>query len=86
MRPPSTAPNMMNIQDVMELLVVSKPIVYRLVARNQFPEPYRIGNACKWIAADVYRWLGENRGISQEPAQLKAAKDARRSKDEGIAA
>ena len=86
MLPPSTAPNMIAVKGVMELLAVSKPTIYRLIAKNSFPPPFKIGACCKWFTADVYGWLDDNRGVAEEPPQLKSAKKTRRSKSENIAA
>lgn len=55
---PGVAPeDLAGLQEIAEMLGVTKPTAYRYIARNDFPEPLgQISTGRVWLRRDVQRW------------------------------
>ena len=51
-------PVLLRISEVVQLLGISKPTVYRLMNEGEFPRPIRLSKArVAWLQADLDKWL-----------------------------
>lgn len=58
-------PILLRIGEVVDLLEISKPTVYRLMNEGEFPRPIRLSKArVAWLQADLDKWL-ESRPTSE---------------------
>ena len=58
-------PVLLRISEVVQLLGISKPTVYRLMNEGKFPRPIRLSKArVAWLHADLEKWL-ESRPTSE---------------------
>lgn len=58
-------PVLLRIGEVVQLLGISKPTVYRLMNEGEFPRPIRLSKArVAWLQADLETWL-ESRPTSE---------------------
>ena len=50
------------IQEVVQMVGLSKPTIYRMAREGQFPRPVKIGvRASGWRKSEVERWAEERR-------------------------
>ena len=53
-----TPDRLMSIQEVVEMVGLSRATIYDMVKRNKFPPPYRAGlRAARWRMSDVQKWI-----------------------------
>ena len=52
---------MLTVKDVATLLLVTTKTVRRMVEKQEFPEPIRVGKSDRWTLGDVRRWQLEQR-------------------------
>lgn len=58
------AGTILRIIDLVEFLSLSKPTIYRLIKRGQFPIPIKLGSqAVGWLKKDVELWLEDRIAI-----------------------
>ena len=49
---------LLKIDEVAELIRLSRPSIYRLMASGSFPKPVQVGSrAVRWRRADVEEWI-----------------------------
>ena len=52
-RDPNIRPLTLDVNEVAQLLGVSKRTVYRLLDAGQIPKPLKLGNATRWRRTDI---------------------------------
>lgn len=70
----SSTDALLSIKDVMSRVRCSRPTVYRMMARAQFPKPaLRCGpRFTRWAARDVNAWLANPQGWIEANTKLVA--------------
>ena len=53
----TTDADLMNVHEVLARLTVSRTTLYSLLAKQQFPQPIRLGRCCRWPRSEVEGWL-----------------------------
>ena len=53
----TTERDLQTIDAVLDLLTVTRPTLYRFIARQSFPLPLKIGGGNRWRADEVWEWL-----------------------------
>ena len=49
---------LLTIQEVVQMVGLSRASIYAMVKRDKFPGPYRAGTrAARWKSSDVQRWI-----------------------------
>ena len=49
---------LIKIDEVLSMCGVSKPHIYRMISRGQFPAPVRVGpRAARWRLSEVKKWI-----------------------------
>ncbi len=60
---PSGAGRFLRIADVVATTGISRPTIYRLLAREEFPRQHTLTTRCVgWWESDVAGWLRDRRG------------------------
>jgi len=44
------------LPELIKMLGISKPSIYRLIKDNQFPKPVKLGNSSVWPTSTVHLW------------------------------
>jgi prophage regulatory protein len=57
---------------------ISKPYIYLLISKNQFPRPIKVGRASMWLRSEVVAWVSA-RVIERDSAALKSTSQKKRS-------
>ena len=55
----ATEMRFLRIADVLERVPVSRPTIYRLIERREFPRPVKIGSTSLWPEHEVDQWMNE---------------------------
>jgi predicted DNA-binding transcriptional regulator AlpA len=63
-------PQLLSVNEVAELLCLSKRSVWRYAATGRLPPPLRLGGVARWNASELRRFV----------AQLEAAREVRKQK------
>lgn len=50
-------PQMIDVREVATILKVSTRSVWRLVAREELPQPLRAGRSVRWRLSDIESWI-----------------------------
>ena len=60
-------PHLLRLPEVIELLSISKPTIYRMIQAGQFPRPLRLGaRASRWREDEIAQWIAtRERGGSE---------------------
>lgn len=45
------------VDDILELIPVSRPMIYALMARHDFPKPVKVGARSLWDKDEVQAWI-----------------------------
>lgn len=54
----SASPELMLLPDVMDYTTLSKPVIYRLMKRDEFPLPVQLApNRVAWRTVEVKEWV-----------------------------
>lgn len=48
---------LISVEDILVKLPVSRPMIYALIARHDFPKPLKIGARSLWDEAEVQAWI-----------------------------
>jgi prophage regulatory protein len=57
-RPDTTRENFMRMPEVLKCTRLSRPTIYRRMAKGEFPKAVQIGaNSVAWRASDIDRWM-----------------------------
>lgn len=59
----TTAQGIARMPEVMRMVGLSKPSIYRMIAAGKFPASVRLGDvAVGWLRAEVAQWIAERVG------------------------
>mgnify|MGYP001766195995 CR=1 FL=1 len=47
---------LIRIDAVLALVPISRPTIYRLIKKGEFPKPLEIGSSRAWVAAEIEQW------------------------------
>lgn len=47
----------LRIKDVLRKVPVSRPTIYRMIEKNEFPRPVKIGSVSLWPENEVNDWM-----------------------------
>jgi len=62
---PDPGPTMLTADQLVERLQVSRPTLYRLIKRGDFPPPVKVGGCSRWPATDLDEFIMASRGDSE---------------------
>jgi len=63
--PPQTLDRLIKLPEVIEMTGIGKTMIYRLVRRGDFPQPYKPGGyASRWSEAEIRAWRESQRQAS----------------------
>jgi prophage regulatory protein len=48
---------LISLPEVVHRTGMCRSIVYRLVSRDQFPRPVKVGRSTRWVDVEVDRWI-----------------------------
>ena len=48
---------LIQVDDILELIPVSRPMIYALMARHDFPKPVKFGARSLWDKDEVNAWI-----------------------------
>lgn len=54
---PADETKFIRMRDVLDSVPVSRPTIYRMMSRNEFPRAIRIGSTSFWVKAEVDEWM-----------------------------
>lgn len=49
----------LRIRQVLALVPVSRPTIYRMMERGEFPKALRIGSSSLWVEAEINKWMND---------------------------
>ncbi len=49
----------LRIGDLTATLPISRPTIYRMIQKNEFPKPFKLGSASVWIKREVDEFMEE---------------------------
>lgn len=55
----ATETRFLRIKDVLDRVPVSRPTIYRLIKKREFPEPLSIGSSSLWVEAEIEQWMND---------------------------
>ncbi|PZR90327.1 MAG: transcriptional regulator [Stutzerimonas stutzeri] len=47
----------LRLKDLLERVPLSRPTIYRLVKKRDFPQPVKLGAASVWIESEIEQWV-----------------------------
>jgi len=47
------------IATVLTITGISRPYIYLLISRNEFPRPVKLGRASAWLRSEVLQWVAD---------------------------
>lgn len=51
---------LIKLDQVMAIVGLGKTLIYRLVGKDAFPQPLKLGsNASRWSEAEIFSWIAE---------------------------
>ena len=53
---------LLTVDELAQLLQVSRSSIYRLLARHELPQPIRLGRCVRWRPADLAVWQRDRGG------------------------
>lgn len=56
---PADETRFLQIKDVLQRIPVSRPTIYRLMAKGEFPKCVTIGSSSLWVKSEINNWLTE---------------------------
>ncbi|AEG53102.1 helix-turn-helix transcriptional regulator [Sinorhizobium meliloti] len=56
---PADTTRFLRIGDILDRVPVSRPTIYRLMKKNEFPKCVTIGSSSLWIESEVDAWMQE---------------------------
>lgn len=56
---PTEAIRFLRIKEVLARVPVSRPTIYRLMDKDEFPKAVRIGSSSRWVESEINNWLIE---------------------------
>lgn len=57
--------SLMSMNELAEMLKISKPTLYALIRNNDLPSGYRIGRRCRvWTREEIEAWLLSKKGVA----------------------
>ena len=51
--------NLINIKSVLKLVPVSRPTIYRMMQKGEFPRPVEIGASRFWLEREIADWKSD---------------------------
>lgn len=51
------APTLLCMKLLLRHVPISRPTIYRLVARDEFPKPVKLGKGSFWVEQEVKDWM-----------------------------
>lgn len=51
-----TETKLIKIDTVLSLVPISRPTIYRLIKKGEFPKPLEIGSSRAWVEAEIEQW------------------------------
>jgi prophage regulatory protein len=64
----NTAPRFIRLPEVMRRVGLSRPQVYKLISKDRFPSPIKIGSASAWVEGEIASWISERIAESRRSA------------------
>jgi prophage regulatory protein len=55
----ATETRFLRIGDVLDRVPVSRPTIYRLIKKQEFPKPLSVGSSSFWVEAEIEQWMDE---------------------------
>jgi prophage regulatory protein len=52
----------LRLNDLIEILKLSKATIYRKIKANEFPKPIKQGKFSYWLEDDINRWIEKLKG------------------------
>lgn len=69
MSEPNQPVEFINIKDVVKMTSLSKPVVYRMIRRNEFPRQVALSpRRVAWVRSEVEGWQRSKRDEAREAA------------------
>ena len=63
--------NLLKLPEVIEITRLSKPTLYRLIGKDGFPRPLRVGpRASRWRADEIEKWIATRARATAENFDL----------------
>lgn len=56
---PANPTRFLRIAEVLDRVPVSRPTIYRLMDKGEFPKAVRIGSSSRWIESEINNWLND---------------------------
>ena len=56
---PADQTRFLRIRQVLALVPVSRPTIYRMMERGEFPKALRIGSSSLWVEAEINKWMND---------------------------
>lgn len=56
---PADQTRFLRIRQVLALVPVSRPTIYRMMERGEFPKALRIGSSSLWVESEINKWMND---------------------------
>lgn len=73
---PADPTRLLRMTDVLKRVPVSRPTIYRLIAKGDFPDRRMIGSCAVWVESEVDKWVAKKRAPDLTFDQLLGLEDA----------
>ena len=57
--PEDEAVRLLSLDQVSELVQLSRSCIYRDVSESKFPRPIKLGSSSRWVALEIHKWVRE---------------------------